>query len=243
MDCPEPFTLANGRCEFTVPFAVVDEFGHSLDGDWDPKGKHGCQHRDTPEWKAAHRPRKPVAKKKEVVVEEKHEEAAQQEAPVAPVTIAHVGTSEDMAFDLSKVLPANGHISGTAALLGGAAILGGILLKVVPSWLRSRTEMAAKRMELKAKRLELEKQSKKDEQDGNCEARHAACLSAIRALEERVKLVESQADSLAGDVASAKDESAKLALRGGSDADDKQLALLSKRITKLETAAKAKKAK
>jgi hypothetical protein len=245
MSCPAPFAIdATGECVFSVGVRVVDEFGHPLDGDHDPKGRHGCHHTDTIEWKAAHRSvrirkLKPVKESTvdEVQADVKHE--AHEQA--APSTTASVGASDDLAFDLSKVLPAGGQVSGLTVVLGGLAIAGGVALKIVPSWLRSRSEMAAKKLELKAKRMELEQKAKKDDKrDGDCASRHASCLSAISALEERVKLAEGHVDSLASDIASSKDEATKLSLKGDSgDADrllalEKQIAALEQRVSERE---------
>lgn len=136
-------------------------------------------------------------------------------------------------FDLSKVIPAGGQLSSSAVLLGGLAIAGGVMLKVIPAWLKGRAEMAAQRLALKAKRLELEQQAKRDEQGGDCASRHAACLAAISALEERVKLVERQADGLAMDIASAKDTATKLSLTGGK-VDMDRVEALEKQVAELK---------
>lgn len=232
--CPAPFAMDDdGRCRYAVPLSIRDEFGHLLDGDWDTKGAHGCQHRDTPEWKAAHARR---ATHKEMPVDEA------QHQPAEALAIAQgeshgvrseVGVPDDLSFDLSKVLPENGTLSPLAATLGGLAIVGGVALKVIPSWLRSRAEMATKRLELKAKRMELEQQAKRDDKQGqDCAARHAACLAALSALEERVKLVEGQADRLASEIASAKDSATKLALKGGGT-DDERVCALEKQVAAL----------
>ena len=123
-------------------------------------------------------------------------------------------------------------LSPTAAVLGGLAIAGGVALKVIPAWLKSRADMATQRLALKAKRLELEQKAKQDEQGGDCASRHAACLAALATLEERVKLVERQADGLMGEVASTKDSAAKLALNGGS-IDPDRLAKVEEQVKEL----------
>jgi len=135
------------------------------------------------------------------------------EAPAAPTT-ALTGIAEALPFDLSKVLPADGVLSTPAVVLGGLAIAGGVALKVVPAWLKSRAEMATQRLALKAKRMELEQKTKEAEQaDGDCAARHAACAAGLSAVNERVQLVEKQVDGLSLSIASAKDETTKLALK------------------------------
>lgn len=235
MDCPKPFQFDDdGRCRYTLGFTVVDEFGHPLDGDWDVKGHHGCRHTDTPEWKAAHRRKKTKVKQMEQHEQPNEQHHAEQAAP-APATTALTGVADALPFDLTKVIPASGSLSGAAVALGGLAIMGGVLLKVVPAWLQSRATMATQRLALKAKRMELEQQQKDAEkQNGDCAARHAAALAAISALEQRVQLVEKQADGLALDIASAKDTATKLSLTGNRDTDHRRIVALEEQVAALQ---------
>lgn len=84
--CPVPSNV-NG---FSFIQEIVDKHGHKLDGDWDPNGKGGCNHRDTPEWKAEHKfdvvvkkaPKKPVEVKKMP-----QSEVAKPQATVASVSV------------------------------------------------------------------------------------------------------------------------------------------------------------
>lgn len=163
---------------------------------------------------------------------EQHQEqpVIAQAQPMA--TKAEVGAPP--AFDLSKVIPADGAISPMAATLGALAILSGVALKVVPSWLKSQADMATKRLELKAKRMELEYQSKRDEKGGDCASRHAAALAAVAALEERLASVEGQASELAAEVASAKHEASSLSFDGGDGSDVDRLAKLEEQVAKLQ---------
>lgn len=164
------------------------------------------------------------------------EELHQGQATVGRAEQAVTETSATVgvdSFDLSKVIPAGGQLSSTAVLLGGLAIAGGVALKVVPAWLKGRAEMATQRLALKAKRLELEQKSKDQQSEGDCTSRHAACLAAIAALEERVKLVERQADGLMGEVASAKDQATKLSLKGRGTVDEEKLTRLEERVSAL----------
>lgn len=166
-------------------------------------------------------------------MEEHHEQQAvitQAEPHGVEATHAEVGVPS---FDLSKVLPADGALSPMAATLGGLAILGGVALKVVPSWLKARADMATQRLALKAKRLEFEQQAKQQEQGLDCASRHAACLAAVAALEERLKLVERQADGLAAEVASAKDAATKLSLSGDASVDSERVGKLEEQVAKL----------
>lgn len=229
-ECPPPFELVEDRCRYAVPTRVFDRLGHEVDGDADPLAAHGCQHRSTPEYRRAHRKASnKLERTKERPMEELHQgEPTMGHAEPATETSAVLGVE---GFDLSKVIPAGGQLSGPAVLLGGLAIAGGVALKVVPAWLKGRAEMAAQRLALKAKRLELEQKAKEQQSEGDCSTRHAACLAAIAALKERVKLVEHQADGIMGEVASAKDQATKLSLTGRGSVDDEKLTRLEERVS------------
>jgi hypothetical protein len=54
-EAPEARIVLADESSGGSPITVTDKHGHILDGDWDPKGKDGCDHRDTPEWKREHR--------------------------------------------------------------------------------------------------------------------------------------------------------------------------------------------
>jgi hypothetical protein len=210
---------------------IFDDLGHEVDGDADPRAAHGCRHTHTLEYRKTHRAANKNRKLKERPMEEIHQGT---DAPphAEPATLTHESLGI-AAFDLSKVIPEGGTLSPLALTLGGLAIFGGVALKVVPTWLRGRTEMATQRLALKAKRMELEQKSKEQQQSGDCVSRHAACLAAIATLEERVKLVERQADGLMGEVASAKDEATKLSLAGRGSVDEDRLHQLEKRVVEL----------
>jgi len=225
MSCPPPFVEQRGDCVLVLQSDIVDKHGHKLDGDFDPKAKDGCDHRDTVEWKREHRNKG----------REKHMAEQQQEQPVIAQaqptgTKAEVGMPP--AFDLSKVIPADGSISPMAATLGALAILAGVALKVVPSWMKSQAEMATKRLELKAKRMELEHQSKRDEKGGDCASRHAACLASLSAIEDRLGTLEAKADGLAHEVEAAKHSASSLSF-DGDDGDIDRLEALEKKVAAL----------
>jgi hypothetical protein len=86
MDCPAPFVQQDDECTLTFSLQVLDKHGHVLEeGDNDPKAKDGCDHRDTPEWKAEHAkkaPKKPVEVKKMP-----QSEVAKPQATVASVSV------------------------------------------------------------------------------------------------------------------------------------------------------------
>jgi hypothetical protein len=226
MDCPPPFVERGADCVLVLGSAIVDKHGHPLDGDSDPKAKDGCDHRDTPEWKAEHRNK---GRK------EHHMAEQQQEQPViaqAQPTTTKAEVGMPPAFDLSKVIPADGAISPMAATLGALAILAGVALKVVPSWMKSQAEMATKRLELKSKRMELEHQSKRDEKGGDCASRHAACLASLSAIEDRLVTLETKADGLAHEVEAAKHSASSLSF-DGDDGDIDRLEALEKKVAAL----------
>ena len=225
VECPPPFALqADGDCALVLSSSILDKHGHLLDGDHDPKAKDGCDHRDTPEWKAEHR----KTGRETRMPEHKEDQAVVAQAQPTGIK-AEVGVPS---FDLSKVIPADGAISPLAATLGALAIGAGVALKVVPSWLKSQAEMATKRLELKAKRMELEHQSKRDEKGGDCASRHAAALAALSAIEERLGSLEAKADGLAHEIESVKHSASSLSF-DGDDGDIDRLEALEKKIAAL----------
>lgn len=46
--------VPDGFKRFVLQAQVLDKHGHILDGDADPLSKHGCDHKDTPEWRKEH---------------------------------------------------------------------------------------------------------------------------------------------------------------------------------------------
>jgi hypothetical protein len=105
--CPIPLEVKG----FYFRQAIVDKFGHVLDGDWDEKGLNGCDHRDTPEWKAEHQ--KKVAHKKGPV---KMETVTVQDTPtLETATVATVGVAKPI-----EVPPAQPEFGLVAAALVGA---------------------------------------------------------------------------------------------------------------------------
>lgn len=59
---------------------IVDKHGHILEGDSDPKSKNGCDHRETPEWKAEHK-----VKQKKVIQSEEIKTKEIIEVPSVPI--------------------------------------------------------------------------------------------------------------------------------------------------------------
>lgn len=219
-DCRLP--LKEGFC-FAADQRVYDKHGHELDGDFDPAGHHGCNHRATPEWKAEH-PRKHVKKEKKVMSE--HKEAPHEEAPPAPALavpampavpkpeelVATVGVDQAIT-QVKGLVPAG---ASPSLMIGGAALFAilGAAVKFGPGLLKARAESLAKEKELaheeKMKQLELEekKVEKQDEQHGQCNAARMALEARVAASEQKssaleAKLAEVEAKAAAAEKAAA----------------------------------------
>lgn len=81
--------VPEGFRRFVLQAQVLDKHGHVLDGDADPLGKFGCDHKDTPEWRKEHR---------KMVKQEKDSTTLLDTTTVSDTTtmatIASVGVSE-----------------------------------------------------------------------------------------------------------------------------------------------------
>jgi DNA repair exonuclease SbcCD ATPase subunit len=235
--------------------ALVDENGHPADSD-DPAADK-CNHRDTPEWRAAHQRAKLPARHPVVKKETKMEE--QIPAPVAvpevPKTVAAVGVpAVPSADDLSRIAAhagggMNGILMALIAVVGG----GGAVWK----YLQSKQKASAKKDELaheqRMKELELQADNQKrdDDKHGECESKRAALAAKVESAESQLRLAESALSNLRDQLAAvaakadsaaekAEKASSLSASAGSSDEAEEVLASLSKRISKLETAVKAK---
>lgn len=200
IDCPLPATVKG----FSIATGILDEHGHELDGDFDPLGVHGCQHRDTPEWKAAHRPkRKPPM---ETVQPQPNPEP--ETSSVTPVLVASneggqpavTGTmvGVDTAIDQVKGLVPAGADVGAGTLIVGAAALAiiGAAIKIGPKMLEASSAKAEKAHELEMERLRLEreKSEKQDDQHAQCSAARAALEARIAGLQVRLDEVQARAE-------------------------------------------------
>lgn len=199
VDCPIPPTVKG----FSTSAGVVDEHGHDLDGDFDPAGVGGCQHRDTPEWKAAHRPkRKPPMET--VQPQQNPEPEAPSVTPVLvasneggqPVTGTMVGV--DTAIEQVKSLVPAGADVGAGTLIAGAAALAvvGAAIKIGPKMLEANSAKAEKAHELEMERLKLEREKaeKQDDQHAQCSAARAALEARIAGLQARLDDVQAKAE-------------------------------------------------
>ena len=217
-ECPSPFVLqADGDCVVVLPVTIVDKLGHLLDGDYDPKAKDGCDHRDTPEWKAAHRTHRATKK------ENRMDEIKQQieVGPRAPsVTTALVGIP-DAPPDVMALIPKDGSASVVTVLLALVVTAGAVAWKFGPGWMEAKREREAKQAELEEKKI--------DQQS----SQHIDCKTARDQIEYKVASVESQVSGLSvrvNELASKVEHQGSLAV-GGDD--------LAERVGKIEKAIKA----
>lgn len=195
---------------FVTQQTIRDKHGHTLDGDFDPRGQGGCDHRDTPEWKAEHPlPQKrapakespmpaeiahaptsaPTETSTEIVMYASNEATSATPAPAPATTTATVGV-DSAVTQMKALLPAG---ADPALMVGGAVTLAvvGAAIKFGPSVLKARAERAEREHEEKMRRLEIEekKAEKQDEQ-------HQQCSASRMALEAKVASLESKLEAL-----------------------------------------------
>jgi len=212
-----PCALPEGPRGWVAQERLVDEYGHEVDVDG---VDYRCQHRDTPEWKAAHRKHwaTQAARKEKHMDEFKPPEVV----PPAPVvTTASVGVPHDAPPDVMALIPKDGSASVVTVLLALIVTAGAVAWKFGPGWMDAKREREAKQAELEEKRI--------DQQAGQ----HIECNVARDELASKVASVESQASSLSArveELAGKMQEQASLAV-GGDD--------VAKKIAKLEKALKA----
>lgn len=240
---------------FAFSATIHDKHGHELDGDHDPRARGGCDHRDTPEWRAERTRKDNMARKHKTQdshTEETHSEPT--EAPIPPPTeepkpivaapIATVAQLPEGGLDLAKFIPA-GNQSGTVAVVLGALAIGGAAVKFLPNILKARAERAKLDHEARMKELELrEGRSKSDEdRDQACGKRHGELAIKVAVLEGKLGPIEArvaQAEAKAAKAEQAAHDAGGASIELDSDELDDKFEGLSKRITKLETALKKK---
>ena len=239
---------------FASPTVIRDKHGHELDGDFDPRGHGGCDHRATPEWKAEHPP-PPRKKLQEVKMDTETNtppaESTPEPAPmlalatnVIPVeasavsseTTASVGV--DSAVAQMKALVPGGADASPALLVGGAAALAviGAGIKFGPQMLKARAEKQAQEHEAAMKRLEIEQQ--KAEQQKQQDDQHQSCSASRAALEARVVAAEAKAQTLEARLSEVAAKADKVGEGGGLDLGDFDPEALEKRIAAIEKAVK-----
>ena len=210
-----------------APSEIHDKHGHKLDGDYDPRGHGGCDHRSTPEWKAEHP--SPPRRKADIIKQETPmpEHNAETAAP-APVASPASATTETVGVDaavaqVKSLVPAD---TSPSLLIGGAAVLAviGAAIKLGPGVLKARAEKAEREHELQMKRIEREESQSEDQ--------HKQCSAARSALDVRLSGVEKRLDEVGAQVK-------KAVSSGPSFDEDFDPAALEKRLAKLEKAQKA----
>lgn len=205
-----------GALCFGAAEVIVDKHGHELDGDLDPLGSHGCDHRDTPEWQTEHA----ALAMKGDDMEPRSESSAEvhSDPALVPPTVASVG-SVDHAIEQVKSLA--GHDAGPGLLIAGAAALAVVTaaIKIVPNWLKGKQELEEKRLE-----IESQKAQQQDDQHGKCSAERAMLEAKVAALQQKLGEIEAKAE---------KAGAASMSL-DGFDPD-----ALEERLAKLEKATKA----
>ena len=226
-----------GFC-FAAGQAIKDKHGHELDGDFDPQGHGGCDHRGTPEWKAEHPmpPRRPV-------VTPVQRDAGPEEKPMSEIVAAPVEpqipvTTETIGVDaaVSQVKSLVPHDTAPALLIGGAAVLAviGAAIKLGPGLLKARAEARERDHEARMKELEIkERESEKKENDhGSCATERATLSAKVTAVEVKVDGMMKQLDAVGRKV-----EKAVSSVPQFDEEFDPET--INKRLAKLEKAQKA----
>ena len=203
-------TLPEGFKGFTAPVAIYDDLGHKLDGDYDPHGKNGCQHKETAEWKAHHKVRKAHRKV------QKERKMAEHEVTATlpdrhPELVAAAEQPANSLADIQKLVPADGNVTGMTVALAVVGVAGsGALVKFYRDWQKSKHEENMKRLEIEEK--------KADKQDDS----HQKCAVERIALEARISDLDAKLSKV---------EKKSMALSFGDDFDPEELQA---RLVKLE---------
>lgn len=216
---------------FGFEFTVHDKHGHLLDGDYDPKGQGGCDHRETPEWKAEHPKERKMAKEAP-----KSQDAIQVVPPVAgneivnpqitdavtQKTKALTEAPQTAAKELSGII---GHdVSGAQVAMAVVAVAGGgAAIKLYNNI--SKRKHDEKMAQIESQKNEKKKSDKKDD--------HGSCNVARAALEARVLAAEQKTAALEARLAEIQKKSQDSGLDFDFDPEE-----LQERIEKLEKALK-----
>lgn len=227
-DCPIPPEVKG----FSIGQTIADQHGHALDGDYDPLGEAGCQHRDTPEWKAAHPPRR----KQEVKMEETVQTVTPPpvllassitEVPAPAETTATVGVEQ--AISQVKALVPEGADVSPALMIGGACGLAvvGAAIKFGPQVMKARHEAKMKQLE-----IEQERHQKEDDEG------HQKCGIERAALEVRVTQAQANMSALATRLDSIAERLEALAKRPAPEPLDLDTDALDERLDKIEATLK-----
>jgi hypothetical protein len=196
---------------------LVDEYGHEVDVDG---VDYRCEHKSTPEWKAAHRKHWAT----QAAPKEKHMDEVKlpEVVPPAPVvTTASVGVPHDAPPDVMALVPKDGSASVVTVLLALIVTAGAIAWKFGPGWLEAKREREAKQAEIEEKRIDQQ-----SSQHGECKVARDELALKVAAVESQASSLASRVEELAGKI----QEQASLAV-GDDD--------LAKKVAKLEKALKA----
>lgn len=221
-DAP-PCAIPRGFRGWVAQEVLVDEYGHEVDVDG---VDYRCQHRDTPEWQAAHRKHwatrhakeKHMGDTKDVYLPSNVEAMGPSPSVTASVAVPH-----DAPPDIMALMPKDGSASVITVLLALIVTAGAIAWKFGPGWMEAKREREAKQAELEEKKLDQQA------------SQHVDCKVARDELALKIASVESQASSLSARVEELDvkvEQQASLAV--GDD--------VSKKVAKLEKALKALKA-
>ena len=215
-----PCALPLGFRGWVAQERLVDEYGHPMDAEL---RDYQCEHRDTPEWKAAHRKHwtARAAPKEKPMEEVKPPEVVSPALAPAPVAMtATVAVPHDGPPDVMALIPKDGSASLVTVLLALIVTAGAVAWKFGPGWMEAKREREAKQAELEEKKLDQQA------------SQHVECKVARDLLDAKVTSVESTAaglsarvDELAGKV----EQQGSLAV-GGDDVE--------KRVSKIEKALK-----
>lgn len=205
------------RLCFSTAMQMHDKHGHPVDGDHDAAAKHGCDHKDSKEWKAEHHGHK------EKHMEEQKPAETTETVSITPPPAPAVTTSTvsvDAAVAQTKELL--GKDAGPGILIAGAAALAvvGAAIKIVPNYIKGKQELESKRIEAEQARSE-----KQDDNHQKCSAERMMLESKVAALQAKLDVVEAKAE---------KAGSASLNM-DGFDPEE-----LEERLAKIEKALKAK---
>lgn len=172
--CPVPPDVRG----FYLPQVVYDKHGHRLTGDFDPLGKNGCDHRNSPEWKAEHQYRKGIKMETMTAVDS--------------TTVADMTTIASVGVPVPPV--ATQKADTDAAMVVVIGLLGGFLGTGV-------TQLIAKLLKSRKKVNKVEPPKENKEPSTDCKAQHMKCTisyhntnNRIAAIDERLVALESNED-------------------------------------------------
>lgn len=203
-----------GLC-FSASLEISDRHGHLIDGDSDPLGADGCNHRNTPEWIAEHRKHERDSSMSQETISITHPPAP------GPMT-ATVGVPDNAIEQVKSLIPADGNATGSTVLLALVGVAGGgAAFKLYQNFAKNNAEKSERSHELEMKRLELEHQSKQSDS-------HQTCAIERAQLEARVAALTGRLEEIA-----AKAEKTSASSLGDFDADD-----VEQRLAKIEKALK-----